>query len=118
MQFLSLALLRIFIIVVCAFALSTAFSLYPDLFRGDYAAIEISGLRPGERIVIERTLLTFYRMSTRANANGIVVFKNVRLGPWMVIEGGSEKLRKIEIPVRERIKSIDLGQVKVIWHEP
>ena len=108
---------RLCMFLILAVAFTVVYPYLSDMFGFRQPTVEISGLRPGEKIAIERTMMIFYRLEAKADESGKAVFDNVPLGNWRVVEGGTPELRKMEIRVQERLGSIAKGQVRVVFHE-
>ena len=108
---------RALVFLILTIAFTAAYPYLSEVFDFRQPTVEISGLRPGDKIVIERTMMIFHRLEAKADESGKAVFDNVPLGNWMVVEGGTPELRKIEIPVQERLGSTAKSRVRVIFPE-
>ncbi len=99
--FLETFAFRLFALLILVAILSVAATLFPDLYHARGNRIEISGLSPGEMVVIEKLPLAAYRFRASVGLNGIVEFHNLPLGEWRITDGGTEELKAVVIPLRE-----------------
>lgn len=92
---------RLFVFLVLLAALSVASFFFPGLYRAGGPRLEISGLSAGEKVKIEKLPFAGYQFETNVDANGAVIFSNLPLGDWKVVEGGTAALKTVVMPLKE-----------------
>jgi len=114
MSFLDRFLFRLVYFLIFAATLSVTYPYASNFFNFESARIEISGLKPQEKIVIERNTLMFLTLETTADEKGVAVFYNVTLGNWRVAKGGTKELQKMVISVKEG-RDNNCGSIRSFW---
>jgi|SRR3989338_2404585 len=114
MSFLDRFLFRLVYFLIFAAALSVTYPYISKTFHFESARVEISGLKPREKIVIERSVLMFLTKESLADERGIATFYDVPLGKWMVVQGGTKELQKMVIPVKEG-RGDNCGSIRSFW---
>ena len=114
MSFLDRFLFRAIYFLILAAAFTVTYPYVSKTFHFESAQIEISGLKPQEKIVIERDTLMFLTLETTADEKGVAIFYNVSLGNWRVAKGGTKELQKMVIPVKEG-RDNNCGSIRSFW---
>lgn len=115
-KFLALIAFRLFLLLIFTAVLSITYPVTSRHPHEKQAILEISGLKSGEIIKISKWEWLSER-EIAVDEKGVATFVDISLGNWRVVEGGSEELRKLIIPIREYPPELKEGSIHVTYKE-